>query len=88
MPPSFWAAYLLRLGLAALAIAALYALARRLRNLSLERTSSRCVSVVETTVLSPHATLHLLRVGRRHLLVGSGSLCVIGEVEESEVAKR
>src|SRR5581483_348103 len=85
---SFWSAYLWRLGAVALALALLYAAARRLRNLRLSGGRGRCVTVVETTVLSPHAALHLLRVGARYLLLGSGNVRPIGEVEPFELPKR
>jgi flagellar biogenesis protein FliO len=88
MPASFWAGYILRLAIVGVVLGALYTLARLLRTLRMNAPSGRCVSVVESTILSPHATLHLLRVGERYMLLGSGSVCVIGEVEPSEVPKR
>ncbi len=83
----FWAAYGLRLAAAALVLAALYALARALRNVRLRGAANRCVVVVETTMLSPQAALHLLRVGERYLLVGCAStgISVLAELEPADV---
>jgi len=83
----FWAAYGLRLAVAALVLAVLYVVARSLRNLRLHGAANRCVVVVETTMLSPQAALHLLRVGERYLLVGSAStgIAVLAELEPSDV---
>ncbi len=87
MPWPFWAAYGLRLAAAALVLAALYALARVLRGVRLRGSAKRFVAVVETTILSPQATLHLLRVGERYLLVGSasGGISLLAELEPSDV---
>jgi flagellar biogenesis protein FliO len=83
----FWTAYFLRLTVAALVLAGLYAVARRLRSLRLRGSARRYVSVVETTILSPHATLHLLRVGERYLLIGSASagMVTLAELEAPDV---
>lgn len=83
----FWAAYGLRLAAAALVLAAVYATARALRGLRLRGSAKGCVAVVETTMLSPQATLHLLRVGERYLLVGSasGGISLLAELEPAEV---
>jgi flagellar biogenesis protein FliO len=83
----FWAAYGLRLAVAALVLAVLYVVARSLRSLRLHGATNRCVVVVETTMLSPQAALHLLRVGERYLLVGSAStgISVLAELEPSDI---
>jgi flagellar biogenesis protein FliO len=83
----FWAAYGLRLAVAALVLAALYAGARALRGVRLRSSAKRCVVVVETTMLSPQATIHLLRVGERYLLLGSGSsgVSMLAELEPRDV---
>ena len=55
-------------------LGALYAIARRLRNAAFfRRGQRRCVTVLETTMLTPHVSVYLLRVGKRHLLVGASS---------------
>jgi len=83
----FWAAYGLRLVAAALVLAALYALARALRGARLRGSAKRCVAIVETTMLAPQATLHLLRVGERYLLIGSASagISLLAELEPGDV---
>jgi flagellar biogenesis protein FliO len=63
------AAYAVKLCALALALGALYLLARRLR----ERRTLRCITVMETAMLSPQVAVHLLRVGGRHVLIASGS---------------
>ena len=79
----------MRLAVAALVLAALYAIARWLRNVRLHGSANRCVVVVETTMLSAQTTLHLLRVGQRYLLVGSASsgISVLAELEPSDVRR-
>lgn len=67
-------AYAIKLGVLALALAALYALAKRMNAMRFFGGSRRrCITVVETTMLAPHLAVHLLRVGRRHLLVAAGT---------------
>jgi flagellar biogenesis protein FliO len=74
MPWSFWEAYAVKLLILGLMLAALYALARRLKGLRFfARGVDRYVTVIESTMLSQHATVHLLRVGRRYLLIGGGN---------------
>lgn len=68
----FWAAYLVKLAVLGLALWALYALARRLKETKLFARGARHVEVIESTMLSPHAGVHLLRVGRRYLVIGGG----------------
>jgi flagellar biosynthetic protein FliO len=72
MAPGFWANYFERLAIVALVLAALYIIGRTLRT-SRFFARSRDLSVVESRMLSPHAALHIVRVGRRYFLIGSGS---------------
>jgi flagellar biogenesis protein FliO len=74
MPWSFWEAYALKLLILGLMLAALYAVARRLKGVRFfPHGVDRYVTVIESTMLSQHAAVHLLRVGRRYLLIGGGN---------------
>ncbi len=74
MPWSFWEAYAVKLLILGLMLAALYAVARRLKGLRFfARGVDRYVTVIESTMLSQHAAVHLLRIGTRYLLIGGGS---------------
>lgn len=51
-------------------LGAFYAIARRLRNAALLRPrGERLITIVETTMLTPQVSLHVLRVAGRHMLV-------------------
>lgn len=84
MPASFWAAYAIKLAVVAAVLAALYALARFLRRASVLRGPRRRVEVVESTMLAPNVALHVIRVGERYLLLGSGGLNKLAELEPGE----
>jgi flagellar biogenesis protein FliO len=87
---SFWEAYVLKLAILGAVLAALYALARRLKGLKLfSRGAGRYVTVIESTILSPHAAVHLLRVGARYLLIGGGNagLFKLAEFTAGELGK-
>jgi flagellar biogenesis protein FliO len=74
VPSSFWEAYVLKLAILGAVLGTLYALARRLKGMKLfSRASGRYVTVIESTMLSPHAAIHLVRFGPRYLLIGCGS---------------
>jgi flagellar biogenesis protein FliO len=74
---SFWAAYLVKLALLGALLAALYGLARLLRESRLvPRGRRRHVQLIESAALSPQAAVHLLRIGTRYLLVGGGNACI------------
>lgn len=47
----------------------------------------RLVTMLETTFLSQHATLHVVKAGSRHLLIGSGNTgpVLITELPDSDV---
>jgi hypothetical protein len=58
----------------ALALGAMYAIALRLRTTAFfRRRGRRFVEVIETTALTPHVSLHVLRAGKHHMLVSAGS---------------
>lgn len=87
MPLSFWGAYLVKLGILGALLFGLYAIAHRLR-VAFVRSGRRYVEVVETTMLSQHAAVHLLRVGASYLLVGGGAagLSKLAEFSASELS--
>jgi flagellar biogenesis protein FliO len=85
VPASFWAAYAIKLAVVAAVLAALYALARFLRRSAFFlRGPGRRVDVIESTVLAPNAALHVIRVGERYFLLGSGGLNKLAELEPGE----
>jgi flagellar biogenesis protein FliO len=82
VPWTFWATYIAKLAIVGLVLAALYVIARKLRETRLfAYRAGRCVSVVESTMLSQHAAIHLLRAGNRYFLVGSASTAISVLVE-------
>lgn len=88
MTASFWAAYVEKLAIVALVLAGLYALARGLRSARFFARSGRRVSLMETTMLSQHAALHVVRAGSRHFLIGSaaGGVSRIAELDASDAS--
>jgi flagellar biogenesis protein FliO len=74
MPWSFWEGYIVKLAILGAMLAATYALARKLKTTKLFGGGARrYVEVIESTMLSQHAAVHLLRVGSRYLLIGGGT---------------
>jgi flagellar biogenesis protein FliO len=91
MPWSFWEAYAVKLLVLGLTLAALYALALRLKRVRFfARGVDRYVTVIESTMLSQHAAVHLLRVGRRYLLIcgGNAGLFRLAEFSAGELEVR
>lgn len=83
MPWSFWASYLLKLGVVGMLLGALYAIASTLRRLrGVGCRGDRSIRIIETVALSQHAAVYLLRVGTRYLLVGTAgdSVALLGEL--------
>jgi flagellar biogenesis protein FliO len=86
VPAAFWAAYAIKLAVVAAVLAALYALARFLRRSAVFlRGPRRRVDVIESTLLGPNAALHVIRVGERYLLLGSGGLNKLAELDPGEL---
>jgi flagellar biogenesis protein FliO len=82
MPWTFWATYIAKLAIVGLVLAALYVVARKLRETRFfAHRAGRCVSVVESAMLSQHVAIHLLRAGNRYFLVGSASAAISVLVE-------
>lgn len=86
MPLSFWGPYLAKLGVLGALLFGLYAIAQRLKA-AFVRSGRRYVDVIESTMLSQHAAVHLLRVGSSYLLVGGGAagLSKLAEFSTSEL---
>lgn len=87
---SFWTAYLVKLAITAVVLAALYLAGRRLRAMRPFSGRGRCLTVVETTALSPHAALHVVEIGSRRFLLGSaaGGISSLAELTEAESEAR
>lgn len=83
----FWATYLERLAIVALILAGLYVIAGKLRQTRLFARAGRRMSVLESMMLSQHAAVHVVRVGRRYFLIGSGTggISALAEFAESDV---
>ena len=87
MPLSFWVGYFDKLAIVALVLAAMYAAAQLLRRANFFGRTGRCLSLVDSTMLSAHAALHVVRVGSRYFLIGSstGSLSMLAELAPSQI---
>lgn len=73
MSGGFWLNYILALLVVGLMLGGLYAVVRGLaRGRLLTSTQRRLVTVLETTMLSQHGSVHVVKVGKRYLLVGGG----------------
>lgn len=87
MPWSFWAAYAVKLAILGATLAALYGTARALRSSRIfMRGAAHYVEVLESRMLSTHAAVHLLRVGKRYLLIGGGN-GVLNKLAELDAAE-
>jgi len=90
MSGSFWLSYIFALVVVALLLGGLYAVVRGLaRGRLLASAQKRLVTVLESTQLSQHAALHVVKVSGRYFLLGGGQAGVheiaelpAGEVEE------
>jgi flagellar biogenesis protein FliO len=67
---NFWANYLIALAIVAAVLSVLAYAGRRIAQAPHRSGIARIVTVVESTVLSQHAGLHVVRVGERHILIG------------------
>jgi flagellar biogenesis protein FliO len=88
MPWSFWTNYVLALATVAVVLAGLFVLTRRLaRARVLASTERRLVTVLESTMLAQHASVHVVRVGGRYLFVGVGNaaLSTLLELSRDEI---
>jgi flagellar biogenesis protein FliO len=88
MSGGFWLNYIFALVVVALLLGGLYAVTRVLaRGRLLLSTRKRLVTVLESTPLSQHAAVHVVKVGGRYFLVGGGQAGVneIAELPADEV---
>jgi flagellar biogenesis protein FliO len=84
----FWTNYFLALTIVALMLGGLYVLARGLaRGRVFASADRRLVTVLETTMLSQHVLVHVVKVGARYLLIGgsNGSISTLAELAPDEV---
>lgn len=78
---------MLALALVAIVLAGLAFIGRFLkRAASRARSGGRFVCVVESAMLSPHASLHVVKAGRRYVLIGvtNASICRLAEIDAPE----
>ncbi len=83
----FWERYLVALLVVALMLGGFSVLGRSLQRLGRPKGGRR-IEVLESVMLAPQASLHLVRVGSRCLLVGAAreSVTALGDVPEEGVA--
>ncbi|HEY1977333.1 MAG TPA: flagellar biosynthetic protein FliO [Candidatus Baltobacteraceae bacterium] len=85
---SFWVNYFLALTIVALMLGGLYIIVRSLaRGRVFASANRRMVTVLESTMLSQHASVHVVKVGQRYLLVGgsSGNVSMLAELPGDDV---
>lgn len=89
MPPSFWMAYAVRLAVVAVMLAALYVIARKVRETKLFARGGRCLELLESVMVSQHAAIHVVRAGARYFLIGTSAERVtrLAELTESELIR-
>ncbi len=81
---SFWANYALALALVAIVLAGLAFVGRFVKGAAWRaRSDGRFVSVLESAVLSPRASIHVIKAGRRYLLIGvtDARVCALAEID-------
>lgn len=86
--PGLWS-YLLQVLIALAVIVALAAgVLYLMRRFVPAVRSGRRLQIVESVAVDPRRTLHIVKVGKRHLLVGSteGSLSLLAELDDEDVA--
>jgi flagellar biogenesis protein FliO len=91
MPWSFWASYLLKLGVIGALLAVLYAGARALRRMRFFASrGDRSINVIDSVALSQHAAIHLLNVGTRYFLIGTAgaAIATLAELAPAELQLR
>ena len=88
MSSGFFAQYIFALVVVALMLAGLYVVVRGIaRGRVLLSADRRLVTVLESTMLSQHVSLHMVKVGHRYFLVGGGNAQVstLAEVPSEDV---
>ena len=84
----FWFNYFLALTIVALMLGGLYIIVRGLaRGRVFASANRRMVTVLESTMLSQHVSVHVVKVGGRYLLIGgsNGSVSTLAELPPDEV---
>jgi flagellar biogenesis protein FliO len=85
---SFWVNYFLALTIVALMLGGLYIIVRGLaRGRVFASADRRMVTVLESTMLSQHSSVHVVKVGGRYMLVGGGNgqVSMLAELPADEV---
>lgn len=88
MSSGFWIQYLFALLVVALMLGGLYAVVRGLaRGRLIASSEKRLVTVLESTPLSQHSALHVVKVGSRYYLIGGGNgpMGTVAELDSAEV---
>jgi flagellar biogenesis protein FliO len=88
VPSSFWTNYLLALATITLVLAGLFFLTRRLApGRAFAPAKRRLVTVIESTMLSHHASVHVIKAGERYILLGAAEsgLTTLAEMSREEV---
>ena len=84
----FWLNYFLALTIVALMLGGLYIIVRGLaRGRVFASANRRMVTVLESTMLSQHASVHVVKVGQRYFLVGgsNGNVSMLTELPGDEL---
>jgi|SRR5579862_3390207 len=84
----FWFNYFLALGIVALMLAGLYLIVRGLaRGRVFASANRRMVTVLESTMLSQHVSVHVVKVGAKYFLIGgsNGAVSNLTELPADEV---
>ncbi|MBV8331997.1 MAG: flagellar biosynthetic protein FliO [Candidatus Eremiobacteraeota bacterium] len=88
MSTGFWLNYFLALTIVALMLGGLYITVRGLaRGRLLASAHRRMVTVLESTMLSQHASVHVVKVGAKYMLVGgsNGNVSMLTELPPEDV---
>ena len=88
MSTGFWWSYIGALLVVALMLGGLYAVVRGLaRGRLIASTSRRIVTVLESTPLSQHSAMHVVKVGSKYYLIGAsnGHVSTLGEMDGPEL---
>lgn len=88
MTSSFWLNYIGALLVVALMLGGLYAIVRGLaRGRVLASASKRIVTVLESTPLSQHSAMHVVKVASKYYLIGAsnGHVTTLGEMDGPEI---
>lgn len=84
----FWVNYFLALTIVALMLGGLYIIVRGLtRGRVFASANRRMVTVLESTMLSQHSSVHVVKVGQRYMLVGgsNGHVSMLAELPGDDV---